>query len=245
MTSSALPDNWQELLAGYALGDLDPDETAEIERLLADRPDLVEEVRSLQAALDTLPLGLPTQTPSSGLRDRILTAAQPTPATPVRSSGSRRNLLSAWLGLGWAVTAVALGALAMDNYRLRQEQQQLEAVVASFSQPATRFYALVGTEAQPQAVGRLVIDPNRQSASIMTNQLTPLPSGQAYRLWAMADGTPVFCGQFAPTAESDLPFRWQLPEAACDSTTAQMLVTAESATAPPVPAGPLVLQSQS
>lgn len=109
MTSSALPDNWQELLAGYALGDLDPDEAAEIERLLADRPDLVEEVRSLQAALDTLPLGLPTQTPPPGLRDRILTAAQPTPATPVRSSGSRRNLLSAWLGLGWAVTAVALG----------------------------------------------------------------------------------------------------------------------------------------
>lgn len=245
MTSSALPDNWQELLAGYVLGDLDPDEIAQVEQLLADRPDLAEEVRSLQSTLDLLPLGLPSQAPSPNLRDRILAAAQPTPATPVQASRARGNRLSAWLGLGWAVTAVALGALALDNYRLRQEQQQLEAVVASFSQPATRFYALSGTKAQPQAVGRLVIDPNNQSASIVTNQLATLPSGQAYRLWAMADGKPVYCGQFTPTPASDRPISWQLPEAACNSTTAQMLITAESATAPPVPAGPLVLQSQS
>lgn len=245
MTSSALPDNWQELLAGYVLGDLDADETAQVERLLSARPDLVEEVRSLQSALDLLPLDLPPQQPSADLRNRILTAAQPAPTTPARSSAPRRNFLSAWLGLGWAVTAVALGALALDNYRLRQEQLELKAVVASFSQPTTRFYALVGTKEQPQAVGRLVIDPNQQSASIVTDELATLPTGQAYRLWAMAEGKPVYCGQFTPTPASSTPIRWQLPEAACDSTTAQMLVTAESASAPPVPAGPLVLQSQS
>ncbi|MBD2255974.1 anti-sigma factor [Pseudanabaena sp. FACHB-2040] len=245
MTPSLRPDNWQELLAGYVLGDLDPEELAQVQQLLADHPELGDEVRSLQATFDTLPYALEPQAPPPPLRSRIMAAAQSVPAAPpVIRSPNRRWRLVPWLGVGWAVTALALAALAVDNYRLRQAQEQLETVVASFSQPATRFYALAGTEAQPQASGRLVIDPALEAAAIVTD-LPVLPEGQAYRLWALADSEPVYCGQFNSQPSHEMFIRWSLPDPACSLATAQLLITAESATAPLVPAGPLVLQSGS
>ncbi|MBD0337602.1 MAG: anti-sigma factor [Cyanobacteria bacterium Co-bin13] len=246
MTPPTLPDNWQELLAGYVLGDLDSEELAQVQLLLRDHPELEDEVRSLQATFDGLPYGLEQQTPPPPLRSRVMVAAQSAPAASptLRPSTARRWRLALWLGVGWAVTTVALAALAVDNYRLRQAQQQLETVVASFSQPTTRFYAMAGTEAQPQASGRLAIDPTLGAAAIVTD-LPMLPEGQAYRLWALADSEPVYCGQFNSQPGQKMPIRWSLPDPACSLATAQLLVTAESATAPPIPAGPLVLQSGS
>jgi hypothetical protein len=131
-----------------------------------------------------------------------------------------------------------------ENQRLKQELIQSEAVVASFSQPDNRLYTLAGTDAQPQARGRLVVDPDSETALIFTDSLPPLTTNQAYRLWAIADQSPLFCGQFNPSAEQSSS-QWQLPDAACGAPGVQMLITAESVDAPPLPEGPLVLQSQS
>jgi hypothetical protein len=132
----------------------------------------------------------------------------------------------------------------VENQRLRQELLQSEAVVASFSQPNNRLYTLAGTENQPQASGRLVVDPADETALIVTEDLPPLAADQVYRLWAIADQDPLFCGQFNPDAVQSTN-QWQLPDVACGAAEVQMLITAESADAPPVPVGTLVLQSQS
>ncbi|WP_448169493.1 anti-sigma factor [Leptolyngbya iicbica] len=252
MNSNPLPDNWRSLLAGYVLNDLTAEETAQVQAWLAQYPEVATELAALEGSWQALPESLPLQLPPPQLRDRVLTAGPSSPVNREAAATSRpstpRPPRRVWgwagLGLGWAATAVALISVAAENQRLRQELIQSEAVVASFSQPDNRLYTLAGTAAQPQASGRLVVDPERETALIFTESLPPLTANQAYRLWAIADQEPLFCGQFNPIAEQ-ASSQWQLPDIACGAPGVQMLITAESTDAPPLPAGPLVLQSQS
>ena len=256
MTSTPLPDNWRSLLAGYVLDDLSPEAAAQVQNWLAEYPEVAAELAALEASWHTLPESLPPQLPPPPLRDRVLNTVQSSsanavpatePISPILTMPQRRPARPrglAWLGVGWVATAAALVAVVVENQRLRQELLQSEVVVASFSQPSNRLYTLAGTEAQPQASGRLVVDPEDETALIVTQKLPPLTVDQVYRLWAIADQEPLFCGQFNPSAEQ-FASQWQLPDTDCGAEGVQMLITAESADAPPVPAGALVLQSQS
>ncbi len=255
MNSTTLPENWQLLLAGYVLNDLTTEETALVEQWLQQYPEAASELEALATTWGSLPATLPPVTPPPGLRDRIMVSAQtPAPETAPELASElvpepvirRRRWPWGRLGiaLGWVATAIALAAVLQENQRLRLALRQNEAVVASFSQPANQLYTLGGTEVEPQANARLVVSPTDQTVLIVTTDLPPLAPDQVYRLWALADSDPVFCGQFNPDAAQDTN-QWALPAAACAASPVQMLITAENLVAPPVPAGDLVLQSQS
>ncbi|MBE9114249.1 anti-sigma factor [Nodosilinea sp. LEGE 07298] len=265
MNSIPLPEDWRSLLAGYVLNDLSDDEAALVEQWLGQYPEVASELEALQSTWESLPTLLPPVAPPPGVRDRIMATVQNTTvqkataqnSAPALASESvpepaaeptlvRRRLPLAKLGLalGWAATGLALVLALHENQRLRLALIQQEAVVASFSQPGNPLYTLSGTEAEPQASGRLVVNPDEQTALIVTTDLPPLSADQVYRLWALADSDPVFCGEFNPEAGQDTN-QWVLPDAACGAESVQMLITAEQVTDPPVPAGALVLQSQS
>ena len=280
--TSALPDNWQELIAGYALGDLSPEEAEELQRLLADHPDLTAEVASLQEVLALMPYALPQHEPSSQLRDSILAIAQPnaplevsnnapssSPIATLPSAASReknrqaesgqdqapqKNLRrsyrrGAWAatgyGIGGTIAAVALIALGLDNYRLRQETQQAKSIIAALEARGTQTIAMEGTKSANAASGSLVVAEDRQVFMVAKN-LPVLPAGQVYRLWAMpASGkNPAFCGEFSAKTNGSVTTQWVTPEANCQSTTVQMLITSEKATDPPIPQGSLVMHSR-
>jgi hypothetical protein len=249
MNSTSLPEDWRSLLAGYVLNDLTPEEAVLVEHWLGQYPEVAAELETLQTTWESLPNGLEPVVPPPGVRDRILTAVQPmvsAPAPPPVRDPSRRRFpwVRLGLGLGWAATALALVTTLQENQRLRLALRQSEAVVASFSQPANRLFTLTGTEAEPQASGRLVVNPTDQTALIITTDLPPLAADQVYRLWALADSDPVYCGEFNPAATEDTN-QWTLPDTACGESAVQMLITTEQAAAPPVPAGSLVLKSES
>ncbi|MBD2114658.1 MULTISPECIES: anti-sigma factor domain-containing protein [Cyanophyceae] len=269
MTSPPLPDNWRSLLAGYVLDDLTAEEAAQVEQWLEQYPEVATELAALQATWGSLALGPTPVAPPPDLRDRTLAAAlaaaapvavsaaaEPEPTTsadvlvpsqlPSTAPVVRRRFPWGRVGLacGWAATALALAFTLQENQRLRLALRQTEAVVASFSQPANRLYTLAGTDAEPQANARLVVNPADQTALIVTTDLPPLDDDQVYRLWALADSDPVFCGEFNPATAEDTN-QWALPDAACGTAPVQMLITAERADDPPVPAGDLVLQSES
>ena len=255
MNSTTLPENWQLLLAGYVLNDLTPEETALVEQWLDQYPEVANELEALATTWESLPAALPPVPPPPELRDRILSAAQaqaPESAPALASEPSPEPVIRPrrwpWgglvLALGWVATAIALVAALQENQRLRLALLQNEAVVASFSQPANPLYTLGGTEVEPEANARLVVSPTDQTALIVTTDLPPLAADQVYRLWALADSDPVFCGQFNPDAAQDTS-QWDLPDAACAASPVQMLITAENRVDPPVPAGDLVMQSQS
>lgn len=242
MTQSTLPDNWQELLAGYVLGDLDAAEVAQVQQWLATDPDVAAELAALQAAWGSLPDSLVPLPPPPRLRSQVLAAVPPAPA--VAPPTTRRRTPALWgLGLGWAVTAIALGAVVVENQQLRQEKLESEAIVASFTAPQNRLVPLAGTDTAPTAQARLVIDAGEDAALMATAALAPLPADEVYRLWAVLGETPTYCGEFNP-AQTVAVHQWTLPDAACETTTALMLVTREQIDAPPTPQGDLVLQPQ-
>ncbi|MBW4484433.1 MAG: anti-sigma factor [Tildeniella torsiva UHER 1998/13D] len=261
MTSPPLPENWRSLLAGYVLDDLTAEEAAQVEQWIEHHPEVTTELASLQATWDCLPLGLSTVAPPPELRDRTLAAAIAAAAVPAEPASPAEILIPnqfpsaapiprrrfPWgrvgLALGWAATALALAFALQENQRLRLALRQTETVVASFSQPANRLYTLAGTEAEPQANARLVVNPADQTALIVTTDLPPLGEEQIYRLWALADSDPVFCGEFNPATAEDTN-QWALPDAVCGTAPVQMLITTERADDPPVPAGDLVMQSE-
>jgi anti-sigma-K factor RskA len=247
MIRPSLPENWEELIAGYALDDLSPEEAETVERLLNENPDLRGEVNQLQDVLDLLPYGLPQQEPPAHLRAAILDAAQmgDRPARPRPASPQNRARRRIWLEMGGAVAAFLAIALGLDNYRLRQDLENADAVIQALRQPETEVYALEGTGETTAASGRLVVNPNQDQILVTVQNLPEPPAGQAYRLWGLTPGStdPIYYGQFGTTAQGETLAQLSIPRDAIPTEDIQLLITLESATAPPVPEGPLVMQS--
>ncbi len=130
------PEPLQNLLAGYVLGDLTPEETEVLQHHLQQQPELRVELQHLQEALAAMPYALPVVHPPAHVRDRLLrtiatvapvdsSSGQPvvrgTEVRSIASAPSRRRDRQHWpflLGSMAALTALALG---LDNWRLRQD----------------------------------------------------------------------------------------------------------------------------
>lgn len=76
MTPTSIPDEIQALVAGYVLGDLDADEREQFQQLLADYPELAQDIATLTETLSLLPYGLTLQPPASDVRSRLMMKVQ-------------------------------------------------------------------------------------------------------------------------------------------------------------------------
>lgn len=258
-----------ELAPLYALNLLDEEERRWVEAQVRENPDLAAELADYQVTVNALPYAAPVVPMTDALKERLFQrlaaepvettlptalptqAATPPAATPQRRSRpeepARSRVVairrSRWLQAAGAVAALAAIALLVDNYRLRQRVQTDQAIVAALQQPDSVIYSLRGTDKAANASGSLVVNASAKTAVALIQNLPTLPKGQAYRLWAVPKGAikPTYCGQFNNDRTGLV--RWSLPEAVCSASVPQMLVTADSASDPPIPAGPLVMKS--
>lgn len=112
----------ESLLAGYVLGNLTPEEAAQVKQRMEADPTVAAEVDRLQATLALLPLSLPTvEFPPSHLQDKILQAAQNdglarADLPVVRPSRTRR-----WSIAFGSIAALAIAALGWQTYQLQQK----------------------------------------------------------------------------------------------------------------------------
>jgi anti-sigma factor RsiW len=111
------PSRMEELMAGFVMGNLNPEEAEEFHHLLARDPSLVDESDLLQEILECLPYGLPEEEPTPQLREKILARAE----NPRRLYWYRSRNFQAATG---AIAALLVLALGVDNYRLRQTLSQ-------------------------------------------------------------------------------------------------------------------------
>ena len=81
MTRSIPPENLQELLAGYALGDLSPEEAEIVQQIFTEDPAMVAEADRLQEVFNSIVYSVPEQEPPTRLKSSLLNAAQATPQT--------------------------------------------------------------------------------------------------------------------------------------------------------------------
>lgn len=251
------PENWEELAAGYALGDLSLEEAAELAQLLEAHPELTTEVAAFQKTLSLVPTVALKQKPAAHLRERVLTAMATPSVSQSRSIDQTRSRFP-W-GIAGTIAALTLFVLGLDSWRLRQElgrtQQALQqaqrelresrATVASLQRSRPRLFQLAGAGTAQAASGRALIPPQTQEMLLAVNNLPPLPTGEVYRVWAFVDSNPkpIFCGQFETDAQGKLAKGWKMPQPVADSQVAQLVITSENASAPPIPAGTKVMES--
>jgi anti-sigma-K factor RskA len=217
MTSTPpAPESWDELLAGYVLGDLSPAENAQVQALLEQHPERQRDLQVLQEVLALLPYALPeTDTPPTDLRDRLLAAAEvappapPTPTSPLTSAPKRQPPWRRWTIP--AIAGIAIALLGWDSVQLRtrlaQTEQELAAqrsLVALLRQSDNRLMALRGMEKAPTASGSLVVNAGDRAAVLALQNLQNLPGDRVYRLWAIADGQKIGCADFRPDAEGNV-----------------------------------------
>lgn len=132
MKSSLFSVEWSELLAGYVLGDLTPEETAAVETYVASTPTAQQELQQLQAALsmvaDTAPFSAMSVDSSPVTTAEIESLAkirqQIVAAQPVVNEARRslKNRIWPWAGWGLgSIATIAAVTLGWQNYQLDRQ----------------------------------------------------------------------------------------------------------------------------
>jgi anti-sigma-K factor RskA len=240
-------ETWEELVAGYVLEDLSPEEKKVFDQLLQERPEQVAaEIRQLKETLALTPYALPEAVPSSLLRNQLLEAAQQqtTTVTDLSLYAPRRS--KAWIS--WAGSAAAVAALVfgLDSYRLRQELQAAQAqlaeqrsLVSMLHQANTRLVAFRASTPSSKASGNLVITPTAPEAVLTLTNVPPLSEGQMYRLWAVVKGKKIACGEFTPSAEGSVFVKLPMDDKTANNPLVVTLEPTQSSTA----SGPMVMST--
>ncbi len=244
MTGPSFPERVEELMTGYVLGNLSPEEAEEFERLLAENPQLATEVNLWQEAFELLPYALPEVEPPPHLYSAILNAVQ---------AETKREPVRKWSRLPWSkiagsVAALLALALGLDNYRLRQELKIAQAqkhVITVLQQPNTRVYSLTGTDKASTASGSIAIALDERKGIITFQNLPAPPPGQIYRLWAVIDDKKIACTEFSASQQGTVLDEFSLNATDCSSPKSTLAVTLEPLSLPSQPVGPAVMVEKS
>jgi len=262
------PHEWEELLAGYVLGDLTTEEVTEMHQIIAEHPEIITEIDHLQETLAMLPLGLSEAYPAKNLRDRIAAAVVPNnienllvdplnpsidslidPLASTKRSLRRKNFWKlATISLS-SIGAIALIVLGFENYQMRQqiatnqiELQKHRQTIAMLQGADNRMISLKGMGAIPAASGSVMIAPTEKTAMISIQNLLPIPQENSYRLWAIVDGKKVDCAQFRPDEQGKVFLKVPLGNALKQSTT--VIITIEPNKDMPEPTGEMVMKGE-
>ncbi len=179
------PEELQLLIAGYVLSDLDPEEAAAFEQLLAANPAIAEDVAQMQNALE-VSYASPEVIPPAHLRADILNQISSMAAETARRPASTRPFHRrsfSWRSLVEVAAAGLVVALGVNNYRLSQALQTAQS--QTMPQYATTTYVLDATQGDSVASAVVTVDPNNLEATLTAENLPPLPPGQVYVLWTV------------------------------------------------------------
>ncbi len=247
------PEEWEKLIAGYVLGDLTPEEVAEVNQLLAIHPELIAEVGQLQEVLSLLPLALPDTYPSVQLRSQILKNAQitasPSAASPqiLKTSSPRTSLPKTYL-VGGAIAALLLG-IGFDSYRTKQQlaiaQNELsvyQQAIATLKQPNNRLLALKGMENLPATSGSLVIATQTNSGFLTIQNLSMPPQNMIYCLWAVVNGKKTYIADFMPDRTGTVLLA--IPINQISLRTKSVVITLETKQNVPAATGEMIMQGE-
>ncbi len=188
-----------ELMAGYVLGNLSPEEAKTLEKILDTRPDKVLEMYRLQETLDLLPYGLPLTPAPAHLNESILKLTQ----KKSFKLGFMPGIHQLWQKKVSIIFALILAGLTWSNYRLRQELSLAQAetsyqkdLVSMLQNPKTHLVSLRGVDMASSAAGSIVMTPGEPKSVLILQNLPTLPEGMYYKLWCISDGKKIPSEQF-------------------------------------------------
>jgi anti-sigma factor RsiW len=165
-----------DLVAGYVLDDLSPEEAAQLDRMLADTPTVQDEINAFQDTLSLLPYNLPLAQPSEGLKRNILNAARRSlddstveahanvtrmdrsKVVPITSARSRQwQRLITPISMG--IAAIAVAAFCVEQALFNQQVQQMASLQKKLDSTALELQTLRTELKASQSIAQLVSDP--------------------------------------------------------------------------------------
>jgi hypothetical protein len=199
----------EELLEAYALGALEPDERADVERHLAGCPECRARVRELEAAAHRLPQALAAASPlepPAHLERRVLAGAAEADGSRERGRFRvRRRLQAALAGLAVLLVAGSVISMQLALGRERDLRSRLTRIVGQ--QPivfevvdSPRTVKRLLRPASPgftDSYGKLYTRPDLREAVAMSARLPAPPEGRAYHLWLTSGGRTRLAGVLA------------------------------------------------
>jgi len=179
-----IPEELQDQAALYALGALDPAETAVFEKALSDDASLRTLVRELRDASAALTHSVPLEIPPPELKRRILSSIALEKQEGSVAVSRKTSGIPVWLP--WAIAALLLifcGVLAVDRLTLRRELTDIVAADALAKMTiVTLTSPTPGHESSKVAVAW---QPDQQSGMITVSGMEPAGPGRDYQLWAV------------------------------------------------------------
>ena len=239
---------WDELLAGYVLGDLTPEEATQVKQYLDAHPERVSEVKALQATLSLLPLALPETRLSPALGAELAQAAENIALKmPERAVSLRRTDWKRWMvAIGGIAATLAIAGLGSESYRLRNELsisqanlKQQSKMTALAQESSNRLFVLRTTSKTQTVSGSLVVAPKSELIILAIQNLEPLPTGQVYRLWALSHGKKMNCIDFSANPQGQVFLQMPLDDLLVHTPT--VFITVESSETHAAPKGTTVM----
>jgi anti-sigma-K factor RskA len=184
-----------ELTAAYALDALEEAEEREYEDHLGSCERCQNELAGFRETATSLAYAVEAPEPPPRLRERILeqARAERSKVIPFRPRRGTQAALGAVAAIA-AVVALAIGLWANSvSNELDAEREALRVL----ADPQAESIALQG------ASGRLVVTPERDAALVVAG-LGAAPSGKAYEVWVIEDGTPRPAGLFDGDEDRDV-----------------------------------------
>ncbi len=222
----------RDLCAAYALGALDPPESAQLEEHLREGCEICDsEIAEHRRSVEALGSLLEERTPPARAEERFLARL----ASGDRQDEASRVVRPARVTGGWlrwlpAAAAVLVAALALwITVDSRREVARLEREFAAFETTTDPIVSIYDLEATPAAAGaraRATFDPRTQLWRLFAHDLVPPPAGLTYQGWLVAGDTSHDLGTFLPDETGHAFLALRLPG---DPAEARVRVTLEPA----------------
>jgi anti-sigma-K factor RskA len=209
----SMHEQFTEDLALHALGVLEGDERAALEKHLDGCAGCRRELEQLRGDMALMALSTAGPVPPRRARQRLLEAVA---REPRRASAPARR--GWWTFVPWvAATALAVGLVALwlqnsdlksriaglQNQSAQQlaELQRAREVVSTLTATDAMRVTLVAAKTPPQPQGKAFYVRDRSSLIFLASNLQPLPAQKAYELWLIpTSGAPIPAGVFKPDA---------------------------------------------
>lgn len=232
-----------ELIESYAFGTLEAEQVRALEEHLESGcEECLARLREASELSVHLAQAVPQSDPPPVVEERLFRRIEHSGRQ--EGSGSVRKLqFPVWTVAAAAAIVLGLatgsGLLIYQNENLRHELTEAADVTALLNSPGMKFVDLSGVDPNPQAFGKVVLDPEKGAAVVYMYRLPQTPEGMEYQLWVMREGKPTNAGLF--TVAPDGSAMLALEDLGNASEIDSFLVTIEPAGGQAAPTGMMYL----
>jgi len=227
------------ILEAYVLGDLSADEQREVEKNLAQYPQLRDELTRIEKAQEAFLMARAIQ-PRASVKEGLFTKLESKQRAKVISVSDSfwkyaaaasvvLAMVSSYLAytyyMKWRITENSLSELVAQNQQIAQDYNivnqrldQIEKDIQVINNPAFIRVVMKGTENAPEAMASVYWNAHTKEVYLSIQNMKSLARENQYQLWAIVNGKPVDAGVFDTPAAGLLKMK-ELPEAAAFAVT--------------------------